>query len=47
MPFSLGASIMRQTYEVIGGPDVGQASLPLLRAALKAPGLDGALYSAR
>ncbi len=32
---------MRQTYEVIGGPAVGQASLPLLRAALKAQGLDG------
>lgn len=32
---------MRQTYEVIGGPDVGRASLPLLRATLKAQGLDG------
>jgi Xaa-Pro aminopeptidase len=32
---------MRQTYEVIGGPAVGQASLPLLRAALKSAGLDG------
>ena len=32
---------MRQTYEVIGGPDVGRASLPLLRAALKEAGLDG------
>lgn len=32
---------MRQTYEVIGGPDVGRASLPLLRAALKAAALDG------
>jgi Xaa-Pro aminopeptidase len=32
---------MRQTYEVIGGPDVGRASLPPLRAAMKAAGLDG------
>ncbi|OYX50431.1 MAG: X-Pro aminopeptidase [Alphaproteobacteria bacterium 32-64-14] len=32
---------MRQTYEVIGGPDVGRASLPLLRTALKEAGLDG------
>ncbi len=32
---------MRQTYDVIGGPDVGRASLPLLRAALKEAGLDG------
>ncbi len=32
---------MRQTYEVVGGPDVGAASLPLLRAALKRAGLDG------
>ncbi|MDZ4762735.1 MAG: aminopeptidase P family protein [Alphaproteobacteria bacterium] len=32
---------MRQTYEVIGGPAVGRASLPLLRAALKAAALDG------
>ena len=32
---------MRQTYEVVGGPDVGRASLPLLRAALKEAGLDG------
>ena len=32
---------MRQTYEVIGGPAVGQASLPKLREALKARGLDG------
>lgn len=32
---------MRQTYEVIGGPDVGRASIPLLRAALKQAGLDG------
>ena len=32
---------MRQTYEVIGGPAVGQASVPKLREALKARGLDG------
>ena len=32
---------MRQTYEVVGGPAVGQASLPKLREALKARGLDG------
>lgn len=32
---------MRQTYEVIGGPDVGAASLPLLRAQLARQGLDG------
>jgi len=32
---------MRQTYDVIGGPAVGRASLPLLRAALKAAELDG------
>src|SRR5690606_10996283 len=32
---------MRQTYEVIGGPAVGRASLPLLRASLKTMGLDG------
>ena len=32
---------MRQTYEVIGGPAVGQASLPKLRETLKAIGLDG------
>jgi len=31
---------MRQTYEVIGGPTVGRASLPLLRAALKTMELD-------
>ena len=32
---------MRQTYEVIGGPAIGQASLPLLRATLKSMELDG------
>jgi Xaa-Pro aminopeptidase len=32
---------MRQTYEVIGGPAVGRASLPLLRGAMKEAGLDG------
>jgi len=32
---------MRQTYEVIGGPTVGRASLPLLRATMKAMELDG------
>jgi Xaa-Pro aminopeptidase len=32
---------MRQTYEVIGGPAVGRASLPLLRATLKSMELDG------
>jgi Xaa-Pro aminopeptidase len=32
---------MRQTYEVIGGPAVGRASLPLLRAKLKSMQLDG------
>jgi Xaa-Pro aminopeptidase len=32
---------MRQTYEVIGGPTVGRASLPLLRATLKSMELDG------
>jgi Xaa-Pro aminopeptidase len=32
---------MRQTYEVIGGPSVGKASLPLLRATLKTLELDG------
>jgi Xaa-Pro aminopeptidase len=32
---------MRQTYEVIGGPGVGRANLPLLRATLKAMELDG------
>ena len=32
---------MRQTYEVIGGPTVGRASLPLLRATLKSLELDG------
>jgi len=32
---------MRQTYEVIGGPAVGRASLPLLRATLKTMDLDG------
>ena len=31
---------MRQTYEVIGGPAVGRASLPLLRATLKSMELD-------
>ncbi|MEP7210189.1 MAG: aminopeptidase P family protein [Alphaproteobacteria bacterium] len=32
---------MRQTYDVIGGPEVGRASLPRLRAAMKDAGLDG------
>ena len=32
---------MRQTYDVIGGPDVGRSSLPRLRAAMKEAGLDG------
>lgn len=32
---------MRQTYEVIGGPNIGRANLPLLRAALKSLDLDG------
>ncbi|MDP3736603.1 MAG: aminopeptidase P family protein [Hyphomonadaceae bacterium] len=32
---------MRQTYEVIGGPAVGRASLPLLRLTLKSMELDG------
>ncbi len=32
---------MRQTYEVIGGPAVGRASLPLLRATMKSMELDG------
>lgn len=32
---------MRQTYEVIGGPAVGRASLPLLRATMKTMELDG------
>ena len=32
---------MRQTYEVIGGPAVGRASLPLLRQTLKSMELDG------
>jgi Xaa-Pro aminopeptidase len=32
---------MRQTYDVIGGPEVGRASLPRLRAAMKEAGLDG------
>jgi Xaa-Pro aminopeptidase len=31
---------MRQTYEVIGGPALGRASLPLLRATLKSMELD-------
>ncbi len=31
---------MRQTYEVIGGPTLGRTNLPLLRAAMKAQGLD-------
>jgi Xaa-Pro aminopeptidase len=32
---------MRQTYEVVGGPDIGRSNLPRLRAALKEAGLDG------
>jgi hypothetical protein len=32
---------MRQTYDVIGGPTVARASLPLLRAVMKAGGIDG------
>ena len=32
---------MRQTYDVIGGPEVGRSSLPRLRAAMKEAGLDG------
>jgi Xaa-Pro aminopeptidase len=32
---------MRQTYEVVGGPNVGRASLPRLRATLKSLELDG------
>ena len=32
---------MRQTYEVIGGPLAAKTSLPLLRAEMKAQGLDG------
>src|ERR1700759_1924977 len=32
---------MRQTYDVIGGPEVGRSSLPRLRAAMKDAGLDG------
>ncbi|MFT3725683.1 MAG: aminopeptidase P family protein [Hyphomonadaceae bacterium] len=32
---------MRQTYEVVGGPNIGRTNLPLLRAALKSLELDG------
>ncbi|MEZ5936774.1 MAG: aminopeptidase P family protein [Hyphomonadaceae bacterium] len=32
---------MRQTYDVIGGPDLGRTNLPALRAQMKAQGLDG------
>lgn len=32
---------MRQTYEVIGGAELGRASLPRLRTAMKAAGIDG------
>ena len=32
---------MRQTYDVIGGPEVGRSNLPRLRATIKEAGLDG------
>ncbi|MBI1339969.1 M24 family metallopeptidase [bacterium] len=32
---------MRQTFDVIGGPDLGRSNLPRLRAILREDGLDG------
>ena len=32
---------MRQNFDVKGGPQLGRQNLPLLRAAMKAQGLDG------